>query len=130
MFNFFKKKKISKRDDQFVTDLASFSSAIRYSVNFITDEVSKHYSKEVLDIYLDGTFQTSNYSASDSYLNELILNSLQATYDGHMDPIMSVGCYTEVDDFLKFHHQYNSEIVIKCMDLWYEVLVKVGAFEQ
>ena len=129
MFGLFKKK-VSKRDDQFVTNLATITSDIKNSVSFINDDVVKKYSKDVLDIYKDGTYQTSNYSASDSFLNELTMEIVQNTHDGNIPPLTSWGFYTEVDDFLKFHLQYNSEIVIACMDLWYKVLDKVGAFNQ
>ena len=128
MFGLFKKK--INKDDQFAIDLVIFNSAIRSSVNSITDEISKFYCKEVLDIYVDGTFKTSSYSASDSYLNELIRNASQVTLDGVIRPKGSWVMYNDVENFLKFNSQYNSEIVIEGMDLWYKVLVKVGAFEQ
>ena len=128
MFGLFKKK-ISKRDDQFITDLAIAASDFQHGISWLDSNTSEELSERALESHFVKDSETSQFSASDSLINELVYAIAKPTLDGQIDPMVSWGFYTEVEEFLNFNNKYNSDLAIEFMGIWYGALSKVGAFD-
>lgn len=126
MFGFFKRNKISAVEDQFVTDLALFSSDFKYGVPSVDDNTDKTISTRALDSYLEKLQEESEYSASDFYMNSFTGAIFELINGGRLSMPDSMNLFREVSSFLDCNPKYNSNVTKVLIEHWGNLITNAG----
>ena len=118
MFGLFNKKKISADEDQFVWDLAQFSSDFRECCSVVNDVVHDTFSKQALSDFLGKNPSDPDLTACEIYLGVMALMTSQACEEGNMQLGTSIRAFTEVSHFLETYRRYDSNAVQNVMTYW------------
>lgn len=126
MFGMFKKNKISAAEDQFVTDVAIFSSDIQQSCTWINDEDRQIFGERAINFWSGKDPSEAHYTASDHYMSAITGALFELLSDGRMRVEQSMAIYREVTNFIDNYPKYNTDTVKFLMNRWKEYIHAAG----
>lgn len=124
-----KKRKQKQTDEVFAKKLSEFAVLFESNVPFFNRRNTNEIVETVLQAYLERNPKESNYSAVDFFFDILVGNLIGATVDKELDVGTSLTLWRQSDKFLSDYQQFNSEIVLLCMNNWKSILIKRGINE-
>lgn len=126
MFGLFKKNKISAAEDQFVTDVAIFSSHFQDYCSIINDQDRQIFGERAINNWDKKDPSEAHYSASDFFMDAFTGAIFELMSDGRMNVGQFTNIYREVTHFFDNYPKYNSDLVKFLMGKWKQYIHDAG----